>query len=189
MQKSEKIYSVDKIPYSYDSNPVLWFTGLSGSGKTTIASALEKRLNEKGLKVFLLDGDVLRNGLNKDLEFSEADRKENLRRASEVAKLFAGNGFIVLCSFVSPTEDLRSMIKEIIGSKNLTSIFVKTPIEVCEKRDVKGLYAKARAGLIPDFTGITAPFEEPLNPDITVDTTKMNVDECVNEILSFINKK
>ncbi|MBP7509338.1 MAG: adenylyl-sulfate kinase [Prolixibacteraceae bacterium] len=187
MNQNNTLTSSDK--FQLNTNTVLWFTGLSGSGKTTIASALEKRLIEEGYKVLLLDGDDLRKGLNKDLGFSEADRMENLRRASEVAKLFAGKGFIVLCSFVSPTENLRSMTKEIIGDINFTLIFVNTPLDICEERDVKGLYAKARAGLIPDFTGISAPFEEPVNPDITVNTTKMNVDECVNTILDYLNKK
>lgn len=189
MYQNKTIDSFGKSSISLGTNPVLWFTGLSGSGKTTIALALEKKLIEKGFKVLLLDGDVLRKGLNKDLGFSESDRRENLRRASEVANLFAENGFIVLCSFVSPTENLRSMIKEIIGSNKFTSIFVNTPMAICEARDVKGLYAKARAGLIPDFTGISAPFEEPVSPDIIVDTTKMNVDKCVSEILSYFNIK
>ncbi len=189
MQNNETVNSSGESPNSTNSNPVIWFTGLSGSGKTTIATALKKRLSDMGFKVFLLDGDVLRSGLNSDLGFSDSDRTENLRRAAEVAKTFAAEDYIVLCSFVSPRENLRSMVRKIINNKHFTCIYVMTPLEICELRDIKGLYAKARANLIPDFTGISAPFEVPANPDVTLDTTNMEVDLCVNEILNYLTNK
>lgn len=165
---------------------VLWFTGLSGSGKSTIAKGLEEVLHQKGFLVVVLDGDNVRTGINNNLGFSEDDRKENIRRIAEVAKLFLQNGVIVICCFVSPTEDIRAQAKSIIGEKDFVEIFVNTPMEECENRDVKGLYAKARKGEIKDFTGVNAPFEIPLNPDLEIQTTNKSVTESVSEAAEFI---
>ena len=167
---------------------VLWFTGLSGSGKSTLAVALENRLYQEGKSTMLLDGDNVRTGICNNLGFSIEDRTENIRRIAEVAKLFKENGQIVLCSFVSPTNDIRKMAKNIIGSEDFIKIFVSTDITECEKRDVKGLYQKARAGLIKDFSGIDSPFEPPINPDIIIDTTNISVDEGVETLISFLKK-
>lgn len=165
---------------------VFWFTGLSGSGKSTIAKGLEEALHSKGFFSVVLDGDNVRTGINNNLGFSDADRQENIRRIAEVAKLFVSNGTIVICSFVSPAEAMRSLAKNIIGETDFVEIFVNTPIEECEKRDVKGLYAKARAGEIKDFTGVNAPFEIPVNPDLEIQTINKEVAESVAEAVNFI---
>jgi adenylylsulfate kinase len=165
---------------------VLWFTGLSGSGKSTIAKGLEAALHAEGLFAIVLDGDNVRAGINNNLGFSDDDRKENIRRIAEVAKLFVSNGIITICTFVSPTEEIRSQAKAIIGSKDFVEIFVNTPVEECEKRDVKGLYAKARKGEIKDFTGINAPFENPSKPDLEIETTNKSIEETVNEVFEFV---
>ncbi|HMS67109.1 MAG TPA: adenylyl-sulfate kinase [Saprospiraceae bacterium] len=167
---------------------VLWFTGLSGSGKSTLAVALENKLYQEGKSTMLLDGDNVRTGICNNLGFSIEDRTENIRRIAEVAKLFKENGQIVLCSFVSPTNDIRKMAKNIVGADDFIEIFVSTDITECEKRDVKGLYQKARAGLIKDFSGIDSPFEPPINPDIIIDTTNISVDEGVETLISFLKK-
>ncbi|MFA6130313.1 MAG: adenylyl-sulfate kinase [Candidatus Omnitrophota bacterium] len=162
----------------------LWLTGLPCSGKTTIAKRLKEELDNRGFKTVHLDADDIRNKLNADLGFSPEDRKENLRRVAHVAKLFNDNGNFVIASFVSPSEEYRRMIKEVIG--NFKLVFVKCRLEVCEKRDVKGMYKKARAGEINDFTGISAPFEEPSDAEIVVDTEYSTVEECVKEVLDKI---
>lgn len=163
--------------------------GLSGSGKSTLARALENSLHEKGYLTMLLDGDNLRTGVNNNLGFSEDDRKENIRRAAEVSKLFANNGTITICSLISPTAEIRQMAKQIIGDKYL-EVFINCPLEVCEARDVKGLYAKARRGEIKDFTGIDSPFESPSSPDIEVNTAENSIekslDQLINKILPLI---
>src|SRR6187399_342383 len=143
---------------------VLWFTGLSGSGKSTLAIGLERQLFDKGYNIVVLDGDNIRTGINSNLSFSPDDRVENIRRIAEVAKLFLSNGIICIVSFISPTRDMRSMAKDIIGPEDFVEVFIDTPIEICEARDVKGLYKKARAGEIQDFTGIHAPYEPPVHP-------------------------
>ena len=165
---------------------VLWFTGLSGSGKSTIAKGLEEQLYAKGFFSVVLDGDNVRTGINNNLGFSEDDRKENIRRIAEAAKLFLQNGVIVICCFVSPTNEIRNLAKAIIGADDFEEIFVNTPIEECEKRDVKGLYAKARNGEIKDFTGVNAPFEIPANPDLEIQTKNKSVEENVSEVFNFI---
>jgi len=165
---------------------VFWFTGLSGSGKTTIAIALEKELSKKGFLTQILDGDNIRIGINNNLGFSEEDRIENIRRIAEIAKLFLNCGIITICCFVSPTREMRNMAKNIIGSKDFIEIFVNTPIEICEQRDVKGLYAMARRGEIKDFTGVSMPFEPPIKPKAEVKTEKMSVDECVKKIINRV---
>lgn len=161
---------------------VIWFTGLSGSGKSTIANALERRLFEEGKVTMLLDGDNVRTGICNNLGFSLEDRKENIRRIAEVAKLFKENGQIVLCSFVSPTEDIRALARNIIGPTDFKEVFVATSLEECEKRDVKGLYKKARLGLIKEFSGIDSPFEIPEKPDIKIETENKSVESCVDLI-------
>ncbi|PCJ80136.1 MAG: adenylyl-sulfate kinase [Flavobacteriales bacterium] len=167
---------------------VIWMTGLSGSGKTTVAKGLEKELHEKGFLTQLLDGDNVRTGINNNLGFSEEDRSENIRRIAEIAKLFLNCGIITICCFVSPTIEIRKMAKEIIGELNFLEVFVNTPLEICEQRDTKGLYAKARNGEIKDFTGISAPFEEPKSPDFELNTNEAE-EESVNSLLEFILPK
>lgn len=161
----------------------LWFTGLSGSGKSTIAIALERYLSSRGHLCRILDGDNIRCGINSDLGFSESDRRENIRRIAEVCKLFTSTGVITLAAFVSPTRDLRRMAAEIIGRDDFVEIYVSTPIEECERRDVKGLYAKARRGEIADFTGVSAPFEAPDAADIVINTSNIGIEECVRQIM------
>lgn len=165
---------------------VIWFTGLSGSGKTTIAIGLEKALNSKGILTQVLDGDNIRAGINNNLGFSNEDRKENIRRIAEVSKLFLNCGVVTINCFVSPTHEIRQQAKEIIGENDFLEVFINTPIEICEQRDVKGLYKKARAGEIKDFTGINAPFEAPINPFLDVKTQDKTVEQSVNEILSKV---
>ena len=168
---------------------VIWFTGLSGSGKTTLSSALEKRLFKEGYFTQILDGDNIRTGINNNLSFSPDDRLENIRRIAEVSKLIMNCGVIVLCAFISPTDKIRAMAREIIGEEDFIEVFVDTPIEVCEKRDTKGLYAKARQGLIKDFTGISAPFDKPCDADITVDTSQAAIEDSVAKIYDGIKDK
>ena len=172
--------------FLHQSGKVLWLTGLSGSGKSTIAKGLEEVLHSKNFFSVVLDGDNVRTGINNNLGFSNDDRKENIRRIAEVAKLFCSNGVITICSFVSPTEEIRNLAKSIIGKNDFVEIFVNTPIEECEKRDVKGLYAKARKGEIKDFTGVNAPFEIPANTDLEIQTKNKIVKESVEEVVSFI---
>lgn len=164
----------------------IWFTGLSGSGKSTLANALEKILHSRGRHTMLLDGDNVRLGLNSNLGFTEPDRMENIRRISEVAKLMNDAGLIVLTAFISPYRQDRERAREIIGRENFIEVFVSAPLEVCEKRDVKGLYVKARNGEIPNFTGITSPYEPPLSPDISIDTDRCSLDESVEKLLNAL---
>jgi adenylylsulfate kinase len=168
---------------------LIWFTGLSGSGKSTIANALEKALFDKGIRTYTLDGDNLRYGLNKDLGFSPTDRSENIRRIAEISKLMIDAGIVVLAAFVSPYIKDRENIKRIVKDLNFVEVYVNTSIEECERRDVKGLYKKARSGEIKNMTGISAPYETPVNPDIEIKTEKINVETAVSEILKFINPK
>lgn len=168
---------------------VVWFTGLSGSGKSTIANQLEKKFFDMGLRTYSLDGDNIRSGLNKGLSFTEEDRTENNRRISEVAKLFVDAGIITITAFISPLEEDRKRAKEIIGPKNFIEVFVNTPLEVCEERDVKGLYKKARQGEIKNFTGISSPYEAPKNPDIEIKTEKESIEESVERIFKVLQAK
>lgn len=165
---------------------VIWFTGLSGSGKTTLAEALERNLFERGFLTQILDGDNIRSGINNNLTFTPEDRRENIRRIAEVSKLFLNCGVITLCAFVSPTERTRHIVRDIVGPENFFEVFVSTPLEVCEQRDVKGLYKKAREGKIPNFTGISAPFEIPEDANISIDTTNKTVEECIEELLEKV---
>ncbi len=168
---------------------VVWFTGLPSSGKSTIAHTLEKVLFEKGIKVYVFDGDNIRHGLNSDLGFSPEDRKENLRRIAEVAKLFVDAGLIVLCAFVSPHKKDREFIKQIIGREDFIEVYMKCPVEVCEKRDPKGMYKKAREGLIKEYTGISAPYEEPENPDLIIESHKISIEKAVQEVYNYLKIK
>lgn len=165
---------------------VLWFTGLSGAGKSTIAIGLERALFEAGYFAQLLDGDNIRSGINNNLGFSMEDRQENIRRISEVAKLYKESGVIVLCSFISPTRAIRDMAREIIGTDDFLEIFVNTPLEICEARDVKGLYAKARNGEIKNFTGISSPYEVPEQPFLDLKTADRSIEDCINELLKVV---
>ena len=168
-------------------NPVLiWLTGLSGSGKSTLSSALEKHLFLKGYKVYLLDGDNLRSGINKDLGFSEKDREENLRRAGEISRLMVDAGLIVISAFISPYIVERQNIRNILGNDRFIEIFVNCPLATCEERDVKGLYKKARQGIIPEFTGISSPYEIPENPDIEVKTNEESIAESLKKIINYV---
>lgn len=164
---------------------VFWFTGLSGSGKSTIAEHFEKKLFAEGYFTQVLDGDNIRSGINGDLGFGMEDRVENIRRISEIAKLYKDTGIITLVSFISPTIEARQNAKEIIGSENFIEVFINTPLEVCEARDVKGLYKKARSGEIPDFSGISSPYEAPVNPEIEITTTSQSIEECVDNLYTF----
>ncbi|HRG28064.1 MAG: adenylyl-sulfate kinase [Chitinophagales bacterium] len=176
----------DKETMLKQRSKVIWLTGLSGSGKSTIAEAVEKILHERGYLTMLLDGDNIRTGINNNLTFSEPDRVENIRRIAEVSKLFLNCGIITLNSFVSPTNEIRTLAKNIIGETDFVEVYVNAPLEVCEARDVKGLYAKARAGLIPDFTGITSPFEAPEHPALEIRTDQMEIQESVQRLIDFI---
>ena len=166
---------------------VLWFTGLSGSGKSTLANKVYEELKINGTKIEKLDGDVVRENLTKDLGFSPEDRDENIGRIGFVSNLLSKNGIVVLASFISPYARQRESLRESV--ENYIEVFVNAPLEVCEKRDVKGLYKKARAGKIPLFTGITDPYEAPIDPDIEVRTDKLSADECVNQIISYLKEK
>ena len=168
------------------SAKVIWFTGLSGSGKTTLASNLEKELFFRRFFSQVLDGDNIRAGINNNLGFSEVDRLENIRRISEVSKLLINTGMITICSFISPTHQIREMARSIIGKDDFIEIFLNPPLEVCEKRDTKGLYKKARAGLIKDFTGISSPFEAPRHPDLEIDTSTTSIKDSVDQIFNTI---
>ena len=165
---------------------VLWLTGLSGSGKSTIAEALERRLFNEGFFPQVLDGDNIRSGINNNLRFSVEDRRENIRRIAEIAKLYCQSGIISINSFISPTEEIRTMAKDIIGDADYVEIYVNAPLAVCEARDVKGLYKKARAGEIKGFTGIDSPYDAPKNPAIEIKTDELSLEESVNRIYNFI---
>ncbi|MDA9214174.1 adenylyl-sulfate kinase [Bacteroidia bacterium] len=177
--QSYSITLQDRIQKQKHAPKVFWMTGLSGSGKSTIANALQNELFQKGYQVYVLDGDNVRGGLNKDLDFSDEGRIENIRRISEVAKLFSDAGFIVIAAFISPFRSDRQQAREIIGDDTFCEVFVDTPLEVCEQRDVKGLYKKARAGEIKNFTGIGSAFEKPEKPEVQVKTQEMEVTDCV----------
>ena len=168
---------------------VFWFTGLSGSGKSTIATAFQRTLYEYGYVVEVLDGDNIRTGLNNNLSFTEADRAENIRRIAEVAKLFCQNGIITICSFISPTIAMREQARNIIGPDDFIEVFVDTPFEICEQRDVKGLYARARKGEIKGFTGIDDPYEAPEKPELTLDADNKGIDDLAAEVIDYLKQK
>ena len=165
---------------------VLWFTGLSASGKSTIAHALDEYLHENGMHSYVLDGDNVRHGLNKDLDLSPASRKENIRRIGEVSKLFVDAGLLVITAFIAPYREDRRQIRALLGKEQFIEVFIKCSIDECERRDPKGLYKKARKGEVKEFTGISAPYEEPENPEIILETDKFSKDECIKQILNYL---
>ena len=167
----------------------VWLTGLSGSGKTTIANFVSRQLHNGGVYTQVLDGDNIRLGINKNLTFSDQDRKENIRRIAEVAKLFVEAGVVTFCCFVSPTREMRKLAKNVIGENDFFEVFVSTNLETCETRDVKGLYKKARRGEIKDFTGVSSPFESPENPDLVLNTEDKSINEIGNTLISILNNK
>ena len=184
-----KIKKEDRQRLKGHKSAILWFTGLSGSGKSTLAHTLEEKLFEMGIHTYVLDGDNIRTGLNKDLGFSTKDREENIRRIGEVAKLFVDAGIIVLTAFISPYKKDREFVRNLVEKDEFIEIYVKCPLEICEQRDVKGLYKKARAGIIKNFTGIDDPYEEPENPEIVVETHNENLEESVNKIINYLKEK
>lgn len=194
MTQENNIYPIyDKMMTRADKEALLgqkgmmiWFTGLSGSGKSTIALSLERELDKRGILCRILDGDNIRSGINRNLGFSEEDRVENIRRIAEVGKLFVDTGIVTIAAFISPTNQLREMAAGIIGKDDFREIYVSTPLSVCEQRDVKGLYARARRGEIKDFTGVSAPFEAPEHPALSLDTSKLSLEEAVNQVLQLI---
>ena len=183
------ITKADREALNGHPSMLIWFTGLSGSGKSTLSYALERFLFAQGLRSYVLDGDNLRQGLCRDLSFSREDRSENIRRVGEVSKLLVDAGVIAVCSFISPVRQDRDNIRELLGHENFVEIFCNCPIEICEARDVKGLYQKARQGLIPDFTGISSPYEEPANPALMLDTSVLSLDQCLDQILLLLRQK
>ena len=197
MEKTNHIYPIfDRMMTRTDKEELLgqrgvmiWFTGLSGSGKSTIAMALERELHRQGFLCRILDGDNIRSGINNNLGFSEADRVENIRRIAEVGKLFVDTGIVTLAAFISPSHEIRRMAANIIGEKDFIEVYVSTPIEACEERDVKGLYAKARRGEIKDFTGVSAPFEVPEHPALSLDTSVLSVEASVAKLMEMILPK
>jgi adenylylsulfate kinase len=176
----------DKEELLHQHGLMVWFTGLSGSGKSTIAMGVERELHKRGILCRILDGDNIRAGINSNLGFSAEDRMENIRRIAEIGKLFVQTGIVTLACFVSPTNDVRKLARGIIGEDDFKEVFVSTPLEECERRDVKGLYAKARKGLVKDFTGISAPFEAPENPILEIDTSRLSIEESVNRVVEMI---
>lgn len=197
MQETNHIYPIfdkmmtrqDKESLLHQKGVMVWFTGLSGSGKSTIAIALERELHKRGFLCRILDGDNIRSGINNNLGFTEVDRVENIRRIAEVGKLFVDTGIITLAAFISPNNEIREMAASIIGKDDFLEIYVSTPITECERRDVKGLYAKARKGEIKNFTGVSAPFEAPSHPALSLDTSVLSVEESVNKLLDIILPK
>ncbi len=194
MEQNHHIYPIfdrmltrkDKEELLGQRGVMIWFTGLSGSGKSTIAIAVERELHQRGLLCRILDGDNIRSGINNNLGFSEADRVENIRRIAEVGKLFIDTGIITLAAFISPNNALRKMAAEIIDPRDFREVYVSTPLAVCEQRDVKGLYARARRGEIKDFTGVSAPFEVPEHPALTLDTSVLSLEKSVEQVLNLI---
>ncbi|MDY5963251.1 MAG: adenylyl-sulfate kinase [Bacteroidaceae bacterium] len=194
---AENIYPIyDRMMTRQDKESLLgqrgimiWFTGLSGSGKSTVAMGVERELHAQGILCRILDGDNVRAGINNNLGFSAEDRIENIRRIAEIGKLFVQTGVVTLACFVSPTNDIRQMAREIVGKEDFLEVYISTPIEECERRDVKGLYARARKGEVKNFTGISAPFEAPVSPDIAIDTSKIPLEESVRTLTELIIKR
>jgi len=186
---SYQVSKADRQTNNKHKSLLLWFTGLSGSGKSTIANVVEQELHKLGIKTYTLDGDNIRNGINKDLSFAPEDRTENIRRIAEIANLMVDAGVVVLAAFVSPYKKDRENIKKIVQEENFVEVFVNTSLAECERRDVKGLYQKARAGEIKNMTGISAPYEAPENPDIEIKTEENTVEEAVSKILKHITPK
>jgi len=178
----------DRAKIKNQKSFVIWFTGLSGSGKSTIANELECKLWELNKHTYLLDGDNIRQGLNSDLGFSDKDRKENIRRVAQLAKLFTDSGLITIVAFISPFKKDREMVKALFSNKEFIEVFIDTPLEICINRDTKGLYKKALKGEIKNFTGVSSPYEKPANPDIHIKTNITNIEEATNQIINFLKK-
>ena len=184
-----KITKEDRHRLNNHRSCVLWFTGLSASGKSTLATEVERELYRCGIRTYVLDGDNIRHGLNKDLGFSPEDRKENIRRIGEVAKLFVDSGLFVLTAFISPYREDRDMVRAMLPEGEFIEIYVKCPLEVCESRDPKGLYKKARMGEIREFTGISAPYEEPLRPELVIETDRQTIEESVRQVVGYLKER
>ena len=184
-----KITKEDRVKLLNQKGATIWLTGLSGSGKSTIAVELEHALIENKHQAYILDGDNIRHGLNKNLGFAPEDRTENIRRIGEVAKLFTEANIITIAAFVSPYREDRDNVRKLLNQGEFVEIYVKCSLEVCETRDTKGLYKKARAGEVKDFTGISAPYEEPLNPELTIDSSRLSVEESTRAILNYLEEK
>ena len=184
-----KITKVDRVKLLNQKGVTIWLTGLSGSGKSTIAVELEHALIENRHQAYILDGDNIRHDLNKNLGFSPEDRTENIRRIGEVAKLFTDAGIITITAFISPYREDRDAVRKLLNNGEFIEVYVKCPLDVCEERDTKGLYKKARAGEVKDFTGISAPYEEPLNPELTIDSSKLTVEESTRTVLNYLEEK
>jgi adenylylsulfate kinase len=187
--QAQSITRQQREQLNHHKGAALWFTGLSGAGKSTLANATAYWLHEKGYRTYVLDGDNMRHGLNKDLGFSERDREENIRRIGEVARLFVDAGIIVLCAFISPFASDRGKVRALFEPGDFVEIFCKCPLEVCEDRDPKGLYRRARAGEIKDFTGVSSPYEMPANPDLAIYTDKADIDHCVQSVIEHLRGK
>ena len=183
------IYRADREKQNGHKSKILWFTGLSGSGKSTLANTVEPYLHAQGVRTYVLDGDNIRKGLCKDLGFSDADRTENIRRIGEVSKLMLDAGVIVLTAFISPFRKDRNIVRDLVPAGDFIEILCDAPLEVCEDRDPKGLYKKARAGQIPEFTGITSPYEKPENPELVLNTGANSIDECVTEVIEYLKNQ
>ncbi|WP_338447800.1 adenylyl-sulfate kinase [Niallia oryzisoli] len=184
----QSITKEDRREQNGHNSFVLWFTGLSGSGKSTLANAIAARLFNENVRNYVLDGDNIRHGLNKDLGFSEADRTENIRRIGEVSKLFVDAGQVVLTAFISPFQADRKLVRDLLAEKEFIEVYVKCPIDTCEERDPKGLYQKARQGIIKDFTGISSPYEEPENPEIVIETNNNTIEESVEQVIAYLKE-
>ena len=184
-----KVSKEDRRRLNGHGSFILWFTGLPSSGKSSIAGEVEYRLHQRGVRTYLLDGDNVRHGLNKDLGFSPEDRQENIRRVGEVAKLFVDGGIVVLVAFISPYRRDRERVRELVEEGEFIEIYVKCPLEVCEERDPKGMYRKAREGKVKDFTGISAPYEEPLSPEITLESDKLSVEESAQKVINYLQER
>ncbi len=182
------VSKLDRNRINKHKSGVIWFTGLPSSGKSTVAHHLEKELFERGIRSYVLDGDNVRHGINSNLGFSREDRKENLRRIAELSKLFVDAGIVVLAAFVSPYQEDRIFIRDTVGSDNFFEIYVKCSVDTCEKRDPKGHYKKAREGVIKNYTGVSAPYEEPESPDIVLDTEELDVESSIKKILEFLEE-
>jgi bifunctional enzyme CysN/CysC len=185
-KQAHSIGLMDREGLNGHRGKVIWFTGLSGAGKSTIANALEVDLHRRGLHTYILDGDNLRQGLNRDLGFSDADRVENVRRVAEVARLMMNAGLIVMTALISPFRKEREWARELIGSDNFVEVYVNTPLHICEQRDVKGLYKKARSGLLPNMTGLDSPYEEPTNPELSLSGDNLSIEPAMERLLELV---
>ncbi|KMQ32195.1 adenylyl-sulfate kinase [Bacillus cereus] len=184
---NSKIARTDRYILNQHKSYVIWFTGLSGSGKSTLAMEIERELYQRGMRTYVLDGDNIRHGLNKDLNFSPEDRKENIRRIGEVSKLFVDSGTITITAFISPYNEDRSLIRSMYPVGEFIEIYLKCSIDICEQRDPKGLYKKARYGEIKDFTGVSAPYEEPTTPELIIETDKQDIEVSVQQVITYLD--